>query len=187
MAITPSAMLALGTPCPDFNLPDTDGHLIGPHDFSVKQPLLVMFICNHCPYVKHIRAALAVFGRDYAKHISIIAINANDAEAYPDDSPEKMVIEKREAGYIFPYLYDESQNVAKAFNATCTPEFYLFDNKRKLVYRGQFDDSRPGNGKPILGNDLRAAVDAVLNGQPIHFHQKPSVGCSIKWKPETTT
>jgi hypothetical protein len=143
-----------------------------------------MFICNHCPYVVHIRAGLAEFARAYqARGLAVVAINANDVAAYPDDRPEKMAEEKRRAGYVFPYLYDETQAVAKAYRAACTPDFFLFDGARRLVYRGQFDDSRPGNGRPVTGADLRAAVDAVLTGEAVPAEQRPSIGCNIKWKP----
>ena len=143
-----------------------------------------MFICNHCPYVQHIRAGLAQLARDYApRGVAIVAINANDVTNYPEDSPARMRAEARAAGYTFPYLYDESQAVARAYRAACTPDFFLFDQARKLVYRGQFDDSRPGNGRPVTGQDLRAALDAVLAGNPVSRQQQPSMGCNIKWKP----
>ncbi|MBI5507114.1 MAG: thioredoxin family protein [Deltaproteobacteria bacterium] len=184
MAATPSTMLALGTPCPEFRLPDPSGKLFGRDDFAAAPALLVMFICNHCPYVKHIRSALAAFGRDYESRLAMVAISANDAGAYPEDSPARMAEESRSAGYVFPYLFDETQAVAKAFRAACTPEFYLFDNSRELVYRGQFDASRPGSGKAVTGADLRAAVDAVLAGKATCADQRPSIGCNIKWKPK---
>ncbi len=184
MARTQSTMLELGTPAPPFRLPDTEGRWRTLDDFKSAPALLVIFMCNHCPYVKHLRGALADFAREYqAKGLAIVGINANDATNYPDDSPEKMVAEAAEAGYRFPYLYDESQAVAKAYRAACTPDFFLFDDQRKLVYRGQFDDSRPGNGVPITGKDLRAAVDALLAGQAVNGEQTPSLGCNIKWKP----
>lgn len=177
-------MPALRTLAPDFRLPDTNGKLVGLTDFADASALLVMFICNHCPYVKHIRAGIAKLARDYQKRdLAVVAINANDAASYPEDSPAKMREEARANGYTFPYLYDESQAVAKAYGAACTPDFFLFDRSRRLVYRGQFDDSRPGNGVPVTGNDLRAALDAVLAGLPVSTKQKPSVGCNIKWKP----
>ncbi len=183
MARTPSTMLPLGTSAPDFKLPDTNGRLVSIADFTGKPGLLVMFICNHCPYVKHLRAALAQLGRDYqSRGVAIVGISSNDVENYPEDSPAKMVEEAKTAGYTFPYLYDASQTVAKAYRAACTPDFFLFNKERKLVYRGQFDDSRPGNGIPVTGNDLRAALDALLAGKPVSSEQKPSLGCNIKWK-----
>ncbi len=183
MALTPSTMLPLGTSAPRFSLPDIRGKRVSLDDCSRTPALLVAFICNHCPYVKHIRAGFAALGRDFqAKGVSVVAISANDAIAYPDDSPEKMKEEAEAAGYAFPYLFDESQAVAKAYRAACTPDFFLFDAGRRLVYRGQMDDSRPGNGKPVTGADLRAALDAVLAGQPVLPDQKPSMGCNIKWK-----
>lgn len=183
MVQTASTMLPLGTSCPEFSLPDVvSGKTVSLADFG-GHPLLVMFICNHCPFVKHLRSALAEFGREYpAKGLSIVAISSNDAEAYPDDSPEKMKEEATSAGYEFPYLYDETQQVAKAFRAACTPDFFLFDRDHKLAYRGQFDDSRPSTDIPVTGNDLRAACDAVLAGQSVPEPQKPSIGCNIKWK-----
>lgn len=182
MARTPSTMLALGTTLPAFKLPDTDGKQVASSDFKGK-PLLVMFICNHCPFVIHVRAQLAAIGRDYtAKGVGIVAINSNDVVTHPDDSPEKMKIEKEKAGYVFPYLFDESQSVAKSFHAACTPDIYFFDSNHKLVYRGQLDDSRPSNGIPVTGADLRAALDAVVEGRAVAFQQKPSLGCNIKWK-----
>ncbi len=175
-------MLPLGTAAPDFRLPDTGGKTVSLADFKGK-PLVVAFICNHCPYVKHLRAGLAQFARDYQpKGVAIVGINSNDAANYPDDSPAKMKDEAKSAGYLFPYLYDESQAVAKAYRAACTPDFYLFEKNHRLVYRGQFDDSRPGNGLPITGKDVRAALDAVLSGKPDSSNQKPSIGCNIKWK-----
>jgi peroxiredoxin len=178
-----STMLPLGTPAPDFRLPDTDGKLVARDDFRDAPGLLVMFICNHCPYVQHIRSGLAAFGRDYrARGLAIVAINSNDVASYQDDSPERMADEKRRVGYTFPYLYDESQAVAKAYHAACTPDFFLFDRDRRLVYRGQFDDSRPSNDRPATGADLRAAADAVLGAKPVSGEQRPSIGCSIKWK-----
>ncbi len=183
MALTPSTMLPLGTAAPDFRLPDTNGKMTALADFKSAPALLVLFICNHCPYVKHIRSALADLGREYQRRgAAIVAISSNDVENYPADSPEKMKQEAGEAGYVFPYLYDESQSVAQAYRAACTPDFFLFDKDRRLAYRGQFDDSRPGNGRPVTGKDLRAALDAVLAGQPVPEPQTPSVGCNIKWK-----
>jgi peroxiredoxin len=176
-------MLPLGTTAPDFKLPDTNGKIVSLADFKDKPALLVLFICNHCPFVKHIRDALALLGHDYVpRGAAIVAINSNDVENYPDDSPAKMKEEAKAAGYNFPYLCDESQAVAKAYRAACTPDIYLFDKGRKLVYRGQFDDSRPGNGVPVTGKDLRAALDAVLAGKPVPAVQKASLGCNIKWK-----
>jgi peroxiredoxin len=183
MALTPSTMLPLGTTAPDFKLPDTDGKIVSLADFKDKPALLVMFLCNHCPYVKHVRAGLAQLARDYLpRGVAIVGINSNDVANYPDDSPAKMREEVKSAGYLFPYLYDETQAVAKAYRAACTPDIYLFDKQRKLVYRGQLDDSRPGNGIPVTGKDLRAALDAVLAGKPASPHQKASMGCNIKWK-----
>ncbi len=184
MARTPSTMLALGTPAPDFRLPDTQGRLRSLDDFKDAPALLLVFMCNHCPYVIHLRAALAAFAEGYqAKGLAIVGINANDATRYPDDSQEKMVDEVSLAGYTFPYLFDETQQVAKAYHAACTPDFFLFDKERKLVYRGQFDDSRPGSEIPVSGQDLRAAADAVLADRAVGDEQKPSLGCNIKWKP----
>jgi len=176
-------MLPLGTAAPDFKLPDTGGKIVSLSDFKDKAALLVIFMCNHCPYVIHIRPGLAQLARDYApKGVAIAGINSNDVANYPADSPAKMKDEVKSAGYIFPYLYDETQAVAKAYRAACTPDIYLFDKNQKLVYRGQFDDSRPGNGIPVTGRDLRAALDAVLAGRPVSPNQKASIGCNIKWK-----
>jgi peroxiredoxin len=182
MAQTPSTMLPLGTPAPDFSLPEpATGKTISLSDFQDAPALLVMVICNHCPFVKHIRTELARFGRDYqAKGLAMVAISANDVANHPDDSPAKIAEEAQT--YPFPYLYDESQAVAQAYRAACTPDFFLFDADRKLVYRGQFDGSRPGNNLPVTGADLRTAADAVLAGQPVSPEQKPSIGCNIKWK-----
>jgi peroxiredoxin len=182
MAQTPSTMLALGTPAPDFSLPEpATGRIVSLSDFQDAPALLVMVICNHCPFVKHIRTELARFGRDYqAKGLAMVAISANDVANHPDDSPAKIAEEAQT--YPFPYLYDESQAVAQAYRAACTPDFFLFDAARKLVYRGQFDGSRPSNNVPVTGTDLRAATDAVLAGQPVATEQKPSIGCNIKWK-----
>lgn len=183
MSLTPSTMLSLGTTCPDFSLPDTNGKTVSRADFKNAPALLVAFICNHCPYVIHIRKGLAQLGRDYlSKGAAIVAINSNDADEYPADSPARMKEEMQVAGYTFPYLYDESQKVAHAFRAACTPDIYLFDGKQRLVYRGQFDKSRPGNGIPVTGEDLRAALDAVLAGKLVSTAQIPSIGCNIKWK-----
>ena len=184
MALTPSTMLALGTTAPEFKLPDViSGNTISLSTFAGTKALLVMFICRHCPYVVHVKEELARLGRNYAKKdIGIVAISANDAANYPDDSPEHLKQMAEELGFTFPLCYDERQQTAKAYTAACTPDFFLFDAKRALVYRGQLDDSRPGNGKPLTGNDLRAAIDAVLAGKPISPKQMPSVGCNIKWK-----
>ena len=176
-------MLPLGTAAPDFQLPDTNGKTVALADFKGRPALLVIFMCNHCPYVKHIRAGLAQLARDYLpRGAAIVGINSNDVANYPDDSPARMKAEVKSAGYLFPYLYDETQAVAKAYRAACTPDLYLFDKSQKLVYRGQLDDSRPGNGVPVTGKDLRAALDAVLAGHPVAPEQKPSIGCNIKWK-----
>ncbi len=183
MVRTASTMLPLGTEIPVFSLPNVvDGRTVSSDDFQ-GQPLLVMFICNHCPFVKHLRSALAEFGKEYGgKGLSIVAISSNDVATHPDDSPDLMQDEAKAAGYTFPYLYDETQKVAKDFHAACTPDFFLFDRHSKLAYRGQFDDSRPSTGVPITGKDLRAASDAVLAGRPVPEPQKPSIGCNIKWK-----
>jgi len=176
-------MLPLGTVAPDFRLRDGAGRPAALGDFAGQSALLVAFICNHCPYVKHIRAGLAQLARDYTpRGLAMVAVNANDVANYPEDSPARMVEEAKAAGYGFPYLYDETQSVARAYRAACTPDFFLFDQQRRLVYRGQFDDSRPGNGVPVTGRDLRAALDALLAGKPVAPDQKPSVGCNIKWK-----
>jgi peroxiredoxin len=177
-------MLSLGTAAPAFSLSDTvSGRSVSLGDFRGK-PLLVMFLCNHCPFVKHVRAEVARIGRDYqARGVGLAAISSNDVAKYPDDSPAKMKVEASEAGYSFPYLFDETQAVAKAYRAACTPDFFLFDRNHKLAYRGQLDDSRPKNEKPVTGSDLRAAIDAVLAGSPVNAQQWPSIGCNIKWKP----
>ena len=184
MALTPSTMLALGTQAPDFKLPDTvSGKMISLAAFSGEKALLVMFICRHCPYVVHVKEELARVGKDYGdKDIGIVAISANDAANYPDDSPVKLKAMALELGFNFPFCYDESQETAKAYTAACTPDLFLFGPKRALEYRGQLDDSRPGNGKPITGKDLRAAIDAVLAGNPVNPKQTASIGCNIKWK-----
>ena len=184
MALTPSTMLPLGTKVPSFALPATDGTIVRDSDFAAAPAFLVMFICNHCPYVKHIRDGLAVMARDFANQgVAVVGIMSNNAAQYPDDRPEMMKVEKQDAGWDFPYLYDESQDVAKAYHAACTPDFFLFDGAHKLVYRGQMDDSRPGNNQPVTGRDLRAAVGKVLANEAIDAAQKPSIGCNIKWKP----
>ncbi len=184
MARTPSTMLALGTPAPAFSLPEPlTGRIVKLGDFSGK-PLLVVFSCNHCPFVKHILQGLVQFAREYqTKGLAVVMISANDVTNYPEDSPEKMAELARQAGFTFPYLYDESQEVAKAYQAACTPDFFLFDAHHRLAYRGQFDDARPGNDVPVTGHDLRAACDAVLSGKAPSAGQKPSLGCNIKWKP----
>jgi peroxiredoxin len=176
-------MLPLGTKAPSFQLPDTNGRAVALDDFKSAPALLVAFICNDCPYVKHVRAALAQLGRDFqTAGAAVAAINANDAENYPEDSPANMKREAASAGYTFPYLFDETQEVAEAYHAACTPDFFLFDRDRRLVYRGQMDDSRPGSGTPVTGRDLRAALEAVLAGKPVSDLQKPSIGCNIEWK-----
>ncbi len=179
-------MLPLGTPAPDFLLPDVvSGNSVSPVHLKQKPPaLLVMFLCNHCPYVKHIQAGLVRMAKEFqARGVEVIAISSNDVANYPDDSPEKMKEEALRAGYTFPYLYDESQSVARAYRAACTPDFFLFDAKRHLVYRGQMDDARRGNDLPVTGKSLRDAVEAVLSGQSVSPNQIPSLGCNIKWKP----
>ncbi len=183
MAVTPSTMLELGTSAPDFHLADTvSGKVMSLADFHNAPVLVVAFMCNHCPYVKHLRKDLAEFGHDVqAKGAAMVGISSNDVTTHPQDGPENMTQEAQDAGYTFPYLYDETQDVAKAYRAACTPDFYVFDGERKLVYRGQFDDSRPGNKLPITGLDLRNAVDAVLEGRAVSPEQKPSMGCNIKW------
>lgn len=187
MALTPSKMLALGTVAVDFSLPDAKGTICNLFDYVQDQPFLLMFICNHCPYVKHVASELALLGRDAAAlGVAVLAINSNDAERYPDDSPAAMLQEIRERGYSFPYLIDASQAVARAYDAACTPDFYLFDGQKRLVYRGQLDDSRPGNGIPVSGADLRAAINAVAARQSVPLAQKPSIGCNIKWKADAS-
>jgi len=182
MARTPSTMVDLGTPAPDFALPDTHGRTVALGNFSEK-PILVAFICNHCPFVKLIRTAFASFCEEYReKGLGIVAIMPNDVVNYPDDSPEKMGEEARDSGYTFPYLYDETQDVAKAYRAACTPDFFLYDTSHCLVYRGQFDASRPGNEVIPDGRDLRAAADAILSGGTVTTEQIPSIGCNIKWR-----
>jgi peroxiredoxin len=177
-------MLPLGTLAPPFALPDTEGRIVSLKDFASAKALLVMFMCNHCPYVKHVRAELAKIGREYGpKGMGIVGISSNDVAAHPDDSPEKMREERAAAGYTFPYLYDATQDVARAYRAACTPDLYVFDAKGRLAYRGQLDDSRPKNTLPVTGRDLRAALDAVLAGKSVPAEQRPSLGCNIKWKP----
>lgn len=183
MAKTESTMLPLGSSAPDFQLPNVDGTTVSLSSFTGK-PLLVVFMCNHCPFVVHVREQLAAFAKEYhAKGLAVVGISSNSVKSHPMDGPEQMKAEHRQAGYTFPYLYDETQAVAKAYRAACTPDFFLFDADRKLVYRGQFDDSRPQSGVPVTGKDVRAAADAVLSGQPVFQAQKPSIGCNIKWTP----
>jgi peroxiredoxin len=179
-------MLPLGTPLPGFRLPDFDGRLVAPEDFRDAPALLIAFICRHCPFVTHIRQGFAAFVREYQpRGLAVIAINSNDIDEFPEDGPQGMKDEAAAAGYTFPYLFDETQSVAKAFRAACTPDLYLFDNGRKLVYRGRFDDSRPRTNPPMVvtGRDIRAAADALLDGRALPDEQKGSVGCNIKWKP----
>ena len=176
-------MLPLGTPAPEFRLPDTAGKMVSLTDFRGKAALLVVFMCNHCPYVIHIRGGLAQLGRDYLpRGLGMVGINANDVSNYPADSPARMKEEVKAAGYTFPYLYDESQAVAESYRAACTPDFFLFNRDHTLVYRGQFDGSRPGNGVAVTGIDMRAALDAVMAGRPAPEKQVPSIGCNSKWK-----
>ena len=184
MALTASTMLPLGTKAPDFQLSDVvSGKIISLDTFADKKALLVMFICRHCPFVKHVQAQLAQIGKDYANsNVGIVAISANDAVNYPDDAPDKLKEMAQELGLTFPFCYDQSQETAKVYTAACTPDFFLFDADRQLVYRGQLDDSRPSNDQPVTGKDLRAALDAVLTSQPVNPDQKPSIGCNIKWK-----
>ncbi|MCA3004281.1 MAG: thioredoxin family protein [bacterium] len=189
MARTPSTMLALGTPAPDFALPDTvSGRTVRLADVATSKGLLVMFLCNHCPFVKHVRAGVATIGRDtQALGVGVVAISSNDVDAHPDDAPALMTREAAEAGYTFPYLYDQTQQVAKDYQAACTPDFYLFNGARRLVYRGQMDASRPPSkgypAVPVTGEDLRAAIAAMLAGKAVNPDQRPSLGCNIKWKP----
>jgi peroxiredoxin len=185
MALTPSTMkLSLGAPAPDFSLPSPSGKVHCLANFTERQALLVAFLCNHCPYVKHIAPAFTQLAVEYQERgVGIVAINSNDFEHYPDDSPAKMKVEIAARHYTFPYLIDQTQEVAKAYCAACTPDFYLFDGDLKLVYRGQMDASRPGNNLPVTGADLRAAMDAVLAGEPVAKEQRPSIGCNIKWRP----
>jgi thiol-disulfide isomerase/thioredoxin len=184
MSLTESTMLELGTIAPGFALTDVvSGNVVRNDDFQDKKALLVMFICAHCPYVKHINEGLAALGKDYAgEPVGIVAISSNDASTHPDDNPAGLSQQAKTFGFVFPYLYDESQAVAHAYNAACTPDFFLFNADHKLVYRGQFDASRPGNGLPVTGKDLRAAIDQALAGEPVPEEQRPSIGCNIKWK-----
>ena len=184
MVRTPSTMLPLGTDAKDFSLINTDGRTLSFADVAGERGTVLMFICNHCPFVKHVAAQLSVIGQDYmSKGIGMVAINSNDVSAHPADSPEQMVHESEQRGYPFAYLFDETQEVAKAYGAACTPDFYLFDSNRKLVYRGQLDSSRPDSGVPVTGEDLRKAIDGLLGSQPIPELQRPSIGCNIKWRP----
>ena len=185
MTRTPSTMQKLGTKAPDFSLPDVvTNETVSLSDFDDSEALLVIFMCNHCPYVKNIKEELVEFANDYdEEELGIVAISSNDVENYPDDSPEKMAQEADAYGYPFPYLYDETQETAKAYGAACTPDFFLFNDERELVYRGQFDDSRPGNEIPVTGEDLREAVDTLLEEGAVVQDQRPSMGCNIKWKP----
>ena len=184
MVNTPSTMVPLGTPAPSFSLPDTAGKVVSLDVYKGSPALLVVFLCNHCPFVKHVLPQFVELAREYQQRgAGIVGINSNDVSHYPDDAPEKMAELSKAMDFPFPYLYDESQQVARSYGAACTPDFYLFDKDGRLVYRGQMDDSRPGNGRPVNGADLRAAMDAVLAGQPVSDDQKPSIGCNIKWKP----
>jgi peroxiredoxin len=184
MSLTFSTMLELGTPAPDFSLPDVvSGKTISLATFSDKKALLVLFVCRHCPFVRHVQDELATLGRDYRESAGIVAISSNDADRYGDDSPESLKAWARELGFAFPVCFDGTQSVAKAYTAACTPDPFLFDEKRVLVYRGQLDDSRPGNGRPPTGRDIRSALDATLAGNPVDPVQRPSAGCNIKWKP----
>ena len=183
MVNTPSTMVPLGTQAPSFSLPDTEGKTVSLDDYKSAPALLVVFLCNHFPFVKHILPGFVPLAHEYGQRgVGIVGISSNDVSGYPDDSPAKMAELSKAMGFDFPYLYDESQQVAKAYGAACTPDFYLFDRAGRLVYRGQMDDSRPGNGRPVTGADLRAAIDAVLAGRPVSHDQKPSIGCNIKWK-----
>jgi len=184
MARTPSSMVELGTAAPDFRLPDVvTGRMLSRRDVAGPMGMLVMFICRHCPFVKHVQDELAKLARDYATSgVGFAAISANDESGFPEDSPENLANQSRELGFTFPYLFDASQDVARAYDAQCTPDFFLYDSRAQLVYRGQLDDSRPGNGIPVTGKDLRAALDALIAGKPVSREQRPSIGCNIKWK-----
>lgn len=184
MSLTPSTMPELGLPLPAFELPGIDGQLISPASFPDTKAFLVAFWCNHCPYVQHVREGFVDFAREYAgKGVAIVAINSNNVATHPDDSPEMMKIEAEQHEFTFPYLYDETQDVAHAFQAACTPDFFLYNGQQHLVYRGQFDASRPGNSIPVTGDSLRDATDAILDGRPADGVQIPSIGCNIKWQP----
>lgn len=183
MVKTASTMKKLGTPAPDFTLVNVDGRTVGLHDFDSQPGLLVIFMCNHCPFVKHVADGLTQLAQDYLpRGLAIVGINSNDPATHPHDSPEQMVHEAESRGYPFPYLFDETQEVAQAYGAACTPDFFLYDKNRQLYYRGQLDASRPGNGQPVTGRELRSALDALLAGQPPPEKQIPSIGCNIKWR-----
>jgi peroxiredoxin len=184
MVITPTTTISLGAPAPDFTLPDTvSGETLSLDKLKSDTATMVMFLCNHCPYVKHVQDGLVQIAEDYQpKGVSFIAISSNDVENYPEDGPEEMKKVAQKKGYPFPFLYDETQEVAKAYSAVCTPDIFVFDGDMKLVYRGQFDDARPSNDVPVTGEDVREALEALLNDKPVDPNQKPSVGCSIKWK-----
>lgn len=184
MSLTPSTMLELGTQAPDFSLPDVcTGETVTLHNFDGCEVLLVVFICAHCPYVKLVEAELAAIGRDYrGRSFGMVAISANDATAYPDDAPPQLKAQAERLGFVFPYLYDETQKTAQAYHAACTPDLFLFNARRELVYRGQLDDARPGNGKPVTGQNLRVAIESLYEGKPMPVVQMPSTGCNIKWK-----
>ncbi len=183
MSLTASTMLPLATEAPDFSLPDTEGKAVSLSDFKGAKAFLVVFMCNHCPFVKHIIDDFVKLAKEYqARGVAVVSINSNDVDNYPDDSPDKMALLAGKKGFSFPYLFDVTQGVAQSYKAACTPDFFVFDADRQLVYRGQMDDSRPGNGEPITGADLRAALDAALAGKPGPDGQKPSMGCNIKWK-----
>ncbi len=187
MALTPSTMLPLGTPAPDFSLPNTNAehgsNTVSLADYADAKVLVVVFMCNHCPYVVHVRNTLAQLGKDLAaKDCALVGISSNDVTTHPQDGPSYMTSEAQKSGYTFAYLYDETQDVARAYDAACTPDFYVFDQERRLAYRGQLDDSRPGNRVPSTGEDVRAAVDALLRGEQPSADQKPSMGCNIKWR-----
>lgn len=184
MSVTPSTMMELGTKAPNFELPDTKGDMVSLEDFEDAEILVTVFMCNHCPFVKHVRQEIVNVANDYkSEGVEFVAINSNDVENHPEDSPERMALEAEKFDYPFPYLFDESQEVAKKYRAACTPDLFVFDSDRKLAYRGQLDDSRPGNEKPVNGKDLRTALDDLLSGKEISIEQKPSMGCNIKWKP----
>ena len=184
MVRTPSTMLPLGTEAEDFSLTNIDGRTLSFADVAGERGTVLMFICNHCPFVKHVANELAAIGHEYMpKGVGMVAINSNDVAAHPADSPEQMVHESEQRGYSFPYLFDETQEVAKTYGAACTPDFYLFDGNHKLVYRGQLDGSRPDSGVPVTGEDLRKAIDALLESRPLPQPQRPSIGCNIKWRP----
>ncbi len=184
MVLTPSTMLPLGTPAPNFNLLEVvSGECLNLNQYRHREPLLIVFICQHCPFVKHIQAELAKIGQDYHEKVGIVAISSNDVESHPSDAPQYLKEMAQTLAFRFPYCYDETQEVAIAYRAACTPDFFLFDQSRTLVYRGQLDSSRPGNDIPVTGKDLRAAIDAVLAGTEVSSEQMPSIGCNIKWKP----